>query len=299
MTKRANPRIKRSRLLFVVLALAALFVLVFVISFFSSFSSKVAVIPFKGTIEDSSYVGSVSSSEIISFLEEANNDPRVKSILLEINSPGGSVVETKQIAYYIRDEVDKPVVAWIGDIGASGGYYVAASCDSIVADPDSLTGSIGVIGMFFSVSGFLQEYGIDVNILKEGEYKASGSLFEGLRPEDVELWQPILSQAFANFKYDLLLFRQGKLSSSSLEEVADGRVLTGFQAYSLGLIDVLGTKRDALRLAGELGGIKGEPKVVVLERSQMSLSSLFFSAGSSFGKGLREKAYSSQGIKLV
>ncbi|MBN2067384.1 MAG: signal peptide peptidase SppA [Candidatus Diapherotrites archaeon] len=254
------------------------------------FSNKIAVIPLKGSIESekTAFASELSASEIVERLEDAKDDPSVAAIFLDIDSPGGSIVATKQVVAAVRDaKQEKPVVSWIGDLGASGAYYVAAASDCIIADEDSLTGSIGVVSVVLSIEGFLEELGIDANVLTAGSHKAMGSLFEDLDEGDAAILQEILENAFSHFKRDIAEFRSGKLNLPLFDEVTDGRVLSGEQALSVGLIDGLGTRQHAIDKAAELAGIKS-PVLADFGEKSVSLFDMFGDAGYSFGFGVRQ-----------
>ncbi|MEW6295479.1 MAG: signal peptide peptidase SppA [Candidatus Diapherotrites archaeon] len=253
---------------------------------FLSFGPSIAIIPIKGEIVSGApYLSSsLSSQEIIDSIDEAENDPSVSAILLDIDSPGGAIVPTKQIVAKLK-ETKKPKVSWIADICTSGAYYIASASDFIMADEDSITGSIGVISIAPDINGLMEKLGVKVKIIKEGKYKALGNPFEELSAEEEQLIQEILSDAFSHFKRDVLKFRAGKISQEKFGEVADGRILSGAQAKKAGLIDALGTRDKAILKAGELAGIKGEPSLKVYGKKQLSFSDLFSQAGFSFGSG--------------
>lgn len=222
-------------------------------------------------------------------LDSAEKDASVKVILLQINSPGGSIVATKQVVEKVREVREKkPVVSWIGDLGASGAYYIAAASDYIVADADSLTGSIGVISILPNFSGLMEKIGVKVEVLKEGRFKDLANPFgEGLSPAEKALFQALLHQAFDSFKGDVLEFRGDKLDAKKFEQVADGRILSGSQALEAGLIDELGSRQQAIRIAGERGHLPGEPSVRFYSKETGSFLELFSQAGAFFGKGLQ------------
>ncbi|MDP2974378.1 MAG: signal peptide peptidase SppA, partial [Candidatus Diapherotrites archaeon] len=216
------------------IGLALLFSAVLVLSpSFSLFSGKIAVIPVKGSIEaeKSSFVTELSSGEIAERVQLAAADPSIAAIFLDIDSPGGSIVATKQIVAAVQEaKKSKKVVAWIGDLGASGAYYIAAAGDYIIADADSLTGSIGVVSIVANIEELLKKYGVKVKVLKEGENKAMGSMFEEMDAEQLEIMQEILSSAFKHFKSDIIKFRGERLDRADFERLSDGRILSGEQA---------------------------------------------------------------------
>ncbi len=247
---------------------------------------KIAVIPVKGVIslEESNLESTLSVERVIQNIKDANADSSVGAIVLEINSPGGGVIATKQIVQEIRD-VNKPIVAFISDIGASGGYYIAAASDEIVADEDSLTGSIGVITELINLKELLEKHGVKVTILKEGKFKAIGSPFKDLTAEEEKIFQDILRQAYENFKGDIKKFR-GERLKPSFDEITDGRILSGKQAKEHGLIDFLGNKQTAINRATELAGIES-PEIVNYSEKEFSFNQLFSELGYAFGKGFR------------
>jgi len=273
-----------------ILLLSILFSLAFNASSSPSplFQGSLAVIPIKGEISSGGggFGDSLSASEVVRQIEQAIDDRSVSGILLDIDSPGGSVVPTKQIVYAIR-ESEKPVVAYIGEIGASGAYYIAASSDYIIADEDSFTGSIGVVSMVMNVQGLMRMIGVDVNVITEGDHKAMGNPFTEFTEEDRALLQELLAETFEQFKGDILTFRAGKISIDQLNEVADGRIVSGRQALKVNLIDATGSRKEAIQKAAELSGITGEPELVTYRRTEFSLFDLFLGMGQGFGKGIQ------------
>jgi protease-4 len=250
---------------------------------------KIAVIPIKGEItmeEPSAFEAGLSTTEILEALKKADEDPLTGAIVLEINSPGGSIVASKQINQALQ-KIKKPKLAYISEEGASAGYYVASAADEIMADADSLTGSLGVIALLPNLQGLMEKLGVKMTVVKEGQFKTMGAWFEDLKPEEKALLQAILKQAFEGFKQDILKNRQGKIDAKKLEGIADGRILSGRQALELGLIDSLGTKQDAIDRAAKLAGIEF-PVVEDYARKEVSLLQLLTQAGASFGSGFKQ-----------
>ena len=135
-------------------------------------------------------IGGVVSTTIAGYLKKAKENPRIKAIVVEINSPGGTVVASKEIAAAVEDaKTKKPVIAWIREVGASGGYWVASSADHIIADEMSITGSIGVLGSYLSFGGLIEDYNVSYERLVGGQYKDAGSPFKDLSAEERELLQ--------------------------------------------------------------------------------------------------------------
>ncbi len=190
-------------------------------------------------------------------------DGSVEGWVFAINSPGG-VVAPAQSMYRtlrrIRDEDGAPVVAAIGAIGASGGYYVALGADSILALPGSITGSIGVIMEYPNVSGLMEKVGVRMEIVKAGEQKDLGSPFRDLDPADREILESLVEDVHAQFIETVA--RARGLRMDEVRPLADGRVLTGRQAQAVGLVDGLGNLEEAIGLAGRMAGLGSDPRIV-------------------------------------
>lgn len=203
--------------------------------------------------------GAVYSESIIEQLQLAAGNPSVKAIVLRVNSPGGGVVASDEI-YHALLEIEKPVVASMGELAASGGYYISCGADQIVANPSTLTGSIGVIATSTNLEALLDEIGIEVIVIKSGEMKDALSPYREPTEEELEYWQLIVDEAYEQF---LGIVAEGRdLPLEELNAVADGRVYTGQQALELDLVDELGNLPEAIDLAAELGGIEGEPQII-------------------------------------
>jgi len=246
---------------------------------------QVAVIPLRGEISNNfdAFDSSLSASEIVDLIDEADSNPAVGAILIDIDSPGGEVVASKQIVYKLR-EVEKPTFSYIGSLGASGAYYVAAATDYIMLDEDSITGSIGVISIFTNFQELLEKVGIGVVVLKEGKFKDIGSPFKELTEEERQIMQSILNQVYNGFKEDVLEFRQGKISSSELDSVADGRILSGKQAFDINLADELIQKDKVRDRVAELAGLDN-PTFITYFKETPSVYDFIFASGRAFGSG--------------
>lgn len=225
----------------------------------------VAVIPVQGVIisgEGSAFTAATDvafSKTIISNIKKANDDQAVKAIVLRVDSPGGGVVASDEIYHALRS-VDKPVVVVIGDLGASGAYYVSMASDWIVANPNSLVGSIGVISEFPNAEGLLEKVGVDFVVITSGPRKGFGSPYREMTADEQEYWQVIIDEAYDGFAQ---IVAEGRgLMAEEVKPLADGRVFSGRQALELKLIDQLGYEDDAIHKAAELGGISGEPRIV-------------------------------------
>jgi protease-4 len=202
------------------------------------------------------------SGGVVDHLKQAEEDPDVKAIVLRVDSPGGSVVGSDEI-YQQLLVMTKPVVVSMGELAASGGYYVSAPADEIFANPGTLTGSIGVISQFVQIADLLDEYGVEVTTIKSGEFKDFGSLYRSMSEKERAAWQAIIDETYAEF---VRIVADGrKLPVDEVRELADGRIYSGRQALELELVDQLGNLSTAIQRAAELGGIEGEPRVIEYE----------------------------------
>ncbi len=236
---------------------------------------KIGVLEIKGVIE--------SSEEVLKELKAFEEDSTIKAILLRIDSPGGSVGASQEIwKEVLRIREKKPVVASLGNVAASGAYYVACAASKVVANPGTLTGSIGVVMYFTDLEELMRKIGIKTHVIKSGSYKDTGSPFRGLTPQEKELLQGLLNEVHEQFVKAVSQSRN--LPIEKAKEIADGRLLSGEEALRLKLVDELGSFEDALRVAKELGGIKGEPELVYPKR-KVSLLKLLLEG---FGKGSLE-----------
>ncbi len=215
--------------------------------------------------------GGAYSNLIVRRLKMADEDPQVKAVVLRVESPGGGVVASDEI-YEQMTAMTKPTLISMGTLAASGGYYISAPATEIWANRHTLTGSLGVIIQFPNIEGFMEEYGIDVETVKSGGNKDSGSFFRDLTTEERQIWQEIIDEAYDVFVQIIAEGRQ--LDEATVRELADGRVYTGQQALELGLIDNLGNLQDVIDRAAELGGIDGEPRIIDYRRPTSGLSGL-------------------------
>lgn len=217
---------------------------------FEGDSGNVALIKVKGEISysESIFSEAVSSDSIIGYIKEANNNPEVLALLVEINSPGGAVVATKEIVTALKS-VEKFKVCWLRDTAASGAYWIASACDVIVADEFTITGSIGVTGSYLEFSEFFENYGINYVRLVSGENKDSGSPYKEPSKAELEGIQQIINEMHNAFVSDVALNRN--LSFDDVSRIADGSIFTGRYAKELGLVDLLGSKEEALQAIKE------------------------------------------------
>lgn len=250
---------------------------------------KIAIIKISGAIVSESakipfQTSLATSSKIIEFLEAAEKSTAIKGVILEINSPGGTVLASKEIAEKVKN-LKKPVVALIQDIGTSGGYWVASAADKIVADPLSITGSIGVISAYLEFSDLMEKYGVTYEGLKSGTYKDIGSPFKKLTNEERKILQKKIDRIHEYFVKEVAANR--KLPEKNVRELATGVYYLGEEAKELGLVDYLGNKELAINITKQLAGIT-EASIVTYEETQsiLDILSKLESAGAFyFGKG--------------
>lgn len=212
---------------------------------------RVGVIEIKGAIS--------SARQIIDNINKCERRPDIGAIVVHIQSPGGMVVPCQEI-YKALKAAKKPTVASLAAYATSGGYYIACACDRIVSNPGTITGSIGVIMSFPNVVRLMEKVGVKFNVVKSKPHKDIGSPYRDLTPEEHKLLKGVVDDVYEQF-VDVVVEGRG-LSREAVLEIADGRLLSGRQALEVGLVDTLGTLRDAKLLAGLLAGIPGEPKVV-------------------------------------
>jgi len=186
----------------------------------------------------------------------------VKAIVLDINSPGGSVGAVQELYSQIervRKEKHIPIVALFGDVAASGGYYIASACDQIVAHPGTLTGSIGVIFETTNLTALFSKIGVKMDPIKSGAHKDIGSPARPMTPEERQIMQDLIMDAYGQFVQAVADGRH--LPVETVKPLADGRIFSGTQALTNHLVDQLGDSTDAIELAAKLGHISGKPKV--------------------------------------
>jgi protease-4 len=225
---------------------------------------SIAVIRIDGVIAGtgSATGGVITPEDVLDQLDMAVKDDSVKAILLRIDSPGGTVAASQEIAMAV-ERIKKPVVASIGDMGASGAYMVAAQCDHIVAAPGSAVGSIGVIMEIPNVKGLLDKVGVEFTVITQGDLKDTGSPYRSISPTESILLKDQMKIAYDQFIADVAKGRD--LDEKRVRELATGWAWLGSEAKGLGLVDSLGNYDDAVDKAAELGGIDGEPGIVTYE----------------------------------
>jgi protease-4 len=227
---------------------------------------KVGVVEITGVISD--------SREIIRGIRSFVDDGGVKAIVLRVDSPGGGVGASQEIYQeVIKAKKVKRVVASFGGVAASGGYYVACGADKIVANPGTITGSIGVVMQFANLEELMKKIGYKGYVIKSGAHKDIGSPFREMTPDEKELLQGVIDTVHQQFIKAVADGR--KLSIEKVSAIADGRIFAGEQAQTLGLVDELGNLEDTIQLAAAMAGIKGRPSVVYSRKQKASFLDLF------------------------
>ncbi len=216
---------------------------------------NVAIIPIQGEIMTQGSFGSAVSSQIVGWIQDAEANEQIQAIIFEIDSPGGSPVATEEIARAIN-EMEKPNVAVIREIGASGAYWAASATDKIYASRMSLVGSIGVVASYIEIAGTLERYNATYQSLTAGEFKEAGSPFKHLTAKEEQMFQSQLDKLHTIFIRAVAQNRG--LPEEKVREIANGWVYTGDEALSFGLIDKIGNEDDAIADLEESLGITAE-----------------------------------------
>lgn len=217
-------------------------------------ADRVALVKLEGLL--------ITAEPVVEELNDYAEDSSVKAIVLRIDSPGGGVVVSQEIYNAVKNarKEGKKVVASMGTVAASGGYYVAAAADRIVANPGTLTGSIGVKMEFANIEKLLEKIGVRGMVVKAGEYKDVGSPFREMSAQEKKLLQDVIDDVHSQF---IKAVAEGRnMQESEVRAIADGRIFTGRQALDLKLVDQLGDLADSIKVAGELVGIHGKPRVI-------------------------------------
>ncbi|SNZ10203.1 protease-4 [Persephonella hydrogeniphila] len=247
----------------IIIGLIIIIVILYFISYFTYRSSpKVAIIDVKGVISD--YMSVVEN------IEKAHRDRSIKAVVIAVDSPGGAVGAAQEIySAIVKLRKDKPVVVSMGNVAASGGYYISAPANVIYANPGTITGSIGVIIQHVSVSKVLDKIGIKVENIKSGKNKDILYPNNSLTPEQKKLLEETIKDVYNQFLEDIVRYRPVKIDR--LKQYADGRIFTGRQAKKLKLVDKLGNIQDAIQEAKKLAGLEGKTVVVIKLRKEEGL----------------------------
>ncbi len=217
------------------------------------FGPKVAIVELEGLIAE--------TDDLVRELRQHRENPSVKAVVIRINSPGGVVGPTQEVYDALRRvrEAGKPVVASLGAVAASGGYYIAVGADQIYANPGSLTGSIGVIMQLANLDALMKKVGVDYVVVKAGAFKDIGNVARPMTAEERRVLQTLLDDVHGQFIDAVAKGR--KLPREQVAQFADGRVFSGTQALSLKMVDALGGLEDAVNAAAKLANLPTPPAV--------------------------------------
>jgi protease IV len=218
------------------------------------FGPRVAIVELEGVI--------LEVDDVVRELRGLRDNPTVRAVVMRINSPGGVVAPTQELhdAVVRLRQAGKPVVASLGSVAASGGYYVAVACDQIYANPGTLTGSIGVIMQLANLEQLMKKVGVDYVVVKAGQFKDLGNVARPMTPDERRVMQALLDDVHGQFIGAVAEGR--KLTREEVVRFADGRVFSGVQAKELRMVDALGGLEDAVLAAGKLAGIPGTPSIL-------------------------------------
>jgi len=263
----------------------------------STTGARVGIVEARGTIGDRE--NGVDPDKLGKLLRKYERDDDIKAIVLRVDSPGGAVAPSQEIHDAIkRIKAKKKVVVSMGNLAASGGYYISAAADKIYAEPGTLTGSIGVLFMHFNVRGLLDWAKIDETTLKTGRYKDTLSPFRPLQETDREEIQSISDDVYGQFVRAVAEGR--RLPETKVRDIAEGRIYTGRKAKELKLVDELGGLDEAVQAAWSLAGQSGEAKVQYPPKEQvLSLRELVRGAFQGAAAGVRSAAEGSEGVQLL
>lgn len=260
----------------------------------SSDTGRLAVIKLDGAITSQTDLGStgITPESVADLTENAVNE-RNDVIIYEINSPGGGVVASKDVARTVN-EADLPTVCLLKEVAASGGYWLASACDHIVADSLTMTGSIGVTSAYLEFSDLMERYGIEYVNLTSGQYKDMGSQYRNITDEEREKFDDILDTVHIEFVETIADNRN--MSTDAVEDVATGEVFLGREAQEYGLVDTLGSKETAVDVAKNLTGTTELRESTYQPTQQFNLFSMLFTK---IGEGMIEgmKGEEKQGIQ--
>lgn len=251
-----NEKFDKILIIFGVVSILIFIIFYFIIQKKIIVSDKIALIEIEGVI--------LKNDKVLKIIEKCEKDRRIKGVILKINSPGGSVASTYEIYDRLRKlKEKKKIIVYISNVATSGGYYLALVGDKIVANPGSITGSIGVRIDIPIVEELFKKLGIRYEVIKSGKYKDIGSPFRSLKSEERALFEELISDIYSDFFEEVREKR--KIAEESLKKIADGRIFSGKKAKEFGLVDTLGTFDIAVEMAKELTGVK-KPVIVRFRR---------------------------------
>jgi protease-4 len=259
--------------------------------------SRIGIVEARGTIGDRE--NGVDSEKITKLLRKYEKDDDIKAIVLRVDSPGGAVAPSQEIHDALkRIKAKKKVIVSMGNLAASGGYYISAPADKIFAQPGTLTGSIGVIFMHFNVRGLLEWAKVEETTLKTGKYKDTLSPFRPIQESDREEIQSLSDDVYGQF---VKAVAEGRgLPEARVREIAEGRIYTGRKAKELKLVDELGGLDEAVQAAWTLAGQSGEAKVQYAPKErELSLRDLMRGMFQGAAEGVRSGATSGSGVQFL
>jgi protease-4 len=224
--------------------------------------NRIAVVLADGDIVSGSGEENVASETFLKEIRKIKKNKDIKAVVLRINSPGGSAMASEVIWRELSElKKEKPLIASMADVAASGGYYIAAPADTILAQPNTITGSIGIFGMWFNAKGLLNnKLGITTDVVKTGEFSDFPSATRSMRPEEAAIFQRLVEDGYETFLSRVTEGRQ--LSKEQLQPLASGRVWSGIQAQENGLVDLLGGLEDAIEIAAAKANVEDDYQVV-------------------------------------
>jgi protease-4 len=239
---------------------------------YGSGEGKVAVVELREPI--------MASENIVRQFKKYRENSSIRAIVFRVESPGGGVAASQEIYEEVRKTRDagKPVVVSMGAVAASGGYYVSCGASKIVANPGTLTGSIGVIIQYLQFKDLMNKWGIGETTIKSGRFKDSGSPFRKMTEEEKRYFSVVVDDVYGQF-LDVVVAER-KLDRKQVLKYADGRIFTGRQALQYGFVDTLGTMEDAVKIAAAMGGVRGKPSVVREVKRKSLFERLFGDAAS-------------------
>jgi protease-4 len=251
-------------------------------------AEKIAIVRVEGVI--------FNSKEIISQLKKYQSNPTVKAIVLRVNSPGGGVGPAQEIHELIRQiarKKEKKILVSMGSVAASGGYYIACPAEKIVANPGTITGSIGVIMEFPNIQELFKKVGLDTVVVKSGKFKDIGSPIRTMSEEEKRLLQGMIDDVYTQFVRAVAEGRN--LPVERVRKLADGRIFSGKQAKEFGLVDELGGLEHTVQLAAKLTGLEKKAFIRLEEKERFNLSELLNGISRIFGLvGMSESTISLQ-----
>jgi len=242
----------------------------------STGGEKIAVVDLREPI--------VASDDVVRQFKKYRENKSIRAIVFRVESPGGGVSASQEIYEEVKKTRDagRPVVVSMGSVAASGGYYVSCGATKIVANPGTLTGSIGVIFQFLHFKQLMDKIGVDESTFKTGKFKDSGSPFRKTTEDEKQYFNSLIGDVYDQF-VDVVAEERG-MDRSEVLKYADGRVFTGRQAYEYGFVDTLGTMEDAINIAADLAGIEGKPSIVREVKKKTFMEKLFGDAATEVTK---------------